>query len=243
MVEDKPIALVTGASRGIGAAIADRLAASFFVIGTATTEIGTAGISDRLGKSGTGLILNLASDESINALLESIDSTYGQVAVLVNNAGIVQDGLFIRMSDDDWQKVIQTNLVSLHAMCRPVIRTMIRNRWGRIINIGSVVARAGNPGQTNYVAAKAGIEGFTRALANEIANRGITVNCVAPGFIETDMTANLNERQLEATLAQIPIGRAGTVDEVAALVSFLTTDEAAYITGQTIGVNGGMWFI
>ena len=235
-------ALVTGASRGIGAAIAKRLVADgFFVIGSATSDAGVSAIEAMLGTSGEGVVLNLEDRESISQATESILERHETLAVLVSNAGITRDNLFMRMSDDDWASVIQTNLTSLHGLVRPFVRNMIRSRQGRIINIGSVVARSGNPGQANYVASKAGIEGFTRALAIEVASRGITVNCVAPGFIETDLTNAINEKQKAALLDRIPLGYIGSVDDVANAVSFLASDESRYITAQTIHVNGGLF--
>ena len=234
------VALVTGASRGIGAAIASRLASDgHYVFGTATTHEGVARISDELGENGTGVELRLEAPDSVAMAFEQITREH-TVSILVNNAGITKDNLFLRMSDDDWLDVIDTNLVSLHRICKPFLRSMMRERWGRIINVGSVVGRMGNPGQANYAAAKAGIEGFTRSLAQELGGRGITVNCVSPGFIDTDMTAELPERAIEQLVSRIPLGRVGAPNEVADLVAFLAGDESSYITGQTIAVNGGM---
>ena len=234
------VALVTGASRGIGAAIAARLAASeIYVIGTATSSDGVARISDALGDRGTGTELRIDDPDSVSAAFDRITDEH-TVSILVNNAGITNDNLFLRMSDDDWADVINTNLVSLHRLCKPFLRSMMRERWGRIINVGSVVGRMGNPGQANYAAAKAGIEGFTRSLAQELGSRGITVNCVAPGFIHTDMTAELGEKVTEQLVSRIPLGRIGTPNEVAEIVAFLAGEGSSYITGQTIAVNGGM---
>ena len=234
------VALVTGASRGIGAAIASRLASDgHYVFGTATTHEGVARISDELGENGTGVELRLEAPDSVAMAFEQITREH-TVSILVNNAGITKDNLFLRMSDDDWLDVIDTNLVSLHRICKPFLRSMMRERWGRIINVGSVVGRMGNPGQANYAAAKAGIEGFTRSLAQELGGRGITVNCVSPGFIDTDMTAELPEKAIEQLVSRIPLGRVGAPNEVAYVVAFLAGDESSYITGQTIAVNGGM---
>lgn len=234
------VALVTGASRGIGAAIAARLAASeIYVIGTATSSDGVARISDALGDQGTGTELRIDDPDSVSAAFDRITDEH-TVSILVNNAGITNDNLFLRMSDDDWADVINTNLVSLHRLCKPFLRSMMRERWGRIINVGSVVGRMGNPGQANYAAAKAGIEGFTRSLAQELGSRRITVNCVAPGFINTDMTAELGEKVTEQLVSRIPLGRIGTPNEVAEIVAFLAGEGSSYITGQTIAVNGGM---
>ena len=236
------VALVTGASRGIGAAIADTLAArNHFVIGTATSEAGATSVASRLQDSGTGIVLDLSNLDSIALAIEAINELEKEIAIVVNNAGATQDNLFMRMSEDNWTDVIEVNLSSAYRISKPFIRQMMRHRWGRIVNVGSVVARTGNPGQVNYVAAKAGIEGFTRALAVELGSRSITVNCVAPGYIETDMTAGLDESVIEKILAQIPLGRQGRSEEVAALVAFLVSDEAEYITGQTLHVNGGMF--
>lgn len=234
------VALVTGASRGIGAAIASRLATDeTYVVGTATSPDGVARISDALGENGTGIELRIDESESVSAAFERITGEH-TVSILVNNAGITNDNLFLRMSDDDWFDVINTNLVSLHRLCKPFLRSMMRERWGRIINVGSVVGRMGNPGQANYAAAKAGIEGFTRSLAQELGSRGITVNCVSPGFVDTDMTAELGEKVTEQLVSRIPLGRVGTPSEVAETVAFLASEGSSYITGQTIAVNGGM---
>lgn len=234
-------ALVTGASRGIGAAIAQRLAEDgMFVFGTATTAEGAAQVSDSLGECGFGIQLELPDENSIRSALDEIEATDRSIDVLVNNAGITRDNIFLRMSGDAWNDVVETNLTGLFRITKPLLRNMMRNRWGRIVNMGSVVGRAGNPGQVNYSAAKAGIEGFTRSLALEVASRGITVNCVAPGMIATDMTANLPDSVTSDLLSRIPLGRLGQAGDVACAVSFLVSDEASYITAQTMHVNGGM---
>ncbi len=239
----RKIVLVTGASRGIGKAIAQRFAADgAFVIGTATSEKGAEAITEYLSESGgIGRVLNVCNDEDIDKLFEEIDSVYNGINVLVNNAGITSDGLLMRMKDDDWAGVIDTNLTSVYRLCRRAVRGMMKARSGRIINITSVVAQMGNPGQANYAASKAGVEGFTRALAREIGSRGVTVNCVAPGFIETDMTEELDERLISSMLDAVPIGRMGQPEEIAGVVSFLASDDASYITGATLAVNGGMY--
>ena len=236
------IALVTGASRGIGRAIAEELVSKgFTVIGTATSEKGADAISDYLGENGKGLVLNVTSLESINALLEQIKQQFGDIDVLVNNAGITRDNLMMRMKEEDWDIILQTNLSSVFHLSKAVLRSMMKKRFGRIISIGSVVGSMGNPGQANYCAAKAGIIGFSNALAKEVASRGITVNVVAPGFIATDMTDALTEEQKAATLAQVPAGRLGEPKDIAKAVAFLASDDAAYITGETLHVNGGMY--
>ncbi|ENA30662.1 MULTISPECIES: 3-oxoacyl-ACP reductase FabG [Pseudomonas] len=239
------VALVTGATRGIGQAIAlelGRLGAT--VIGTATSESGAFRISESLKANsieGTGLVLNVADNASVTAALEQIQQQYGAPAILVNNAGITRDNLMLRMKDDEWFDVIDTNLNSLFRLSKAVLRGMTKARWGRIISIGSVVGAMGNVGQANYAAAKAGLEGFTRALAREVGSRAITVNAVAPGFIDTDMTRELPDAQREALLTQIPLGRLGQAEEIAKVVAFLATDSAAYVTGATVPVNGGMY--
>lgn len=239
------VALVTGASRGIGQAIALELGRQgAVVIGTATSEAGAERIAATLkenGIEGTGLMLNVSNDESVAVTLEKIQKDFGQVLVLVNNAGITRDNLMLRMKDDEWHDVIDTNLNSLYRLSKAVLRGMTKARFGRIINIGSVVGAMGNAGQVNYAAAKAGLEGFGRALAREVGSRSITVNAVAPGFIDTDMTRELPEAQREALLTQIPLGRLGQAQEIANVVSFLASDGAAYVTGATIPVNGGMY--
>jgi 3-oxoacyl-[acyl-carrier protein] reductase len=239
------VALVTGASRGIGRAIALRLAADgATVVGTATTEAGSSGIAEALkaaGAQGGGRVIDVTRRELVEPLLDSIRKEFGAVSILVNNAGITRDQLAMRMKDEDWSAVIQTNLDAVFRMSRAVLRDMMKAKAGRIISITSVVGHAGNPGQTNYAAAKAGVAGMTRALAREIGSRNITVNCVAPGFIETDMTGALSEAQAGALLAQIPLGRLGSVADVAGAVAFLAGPEAAYVTGSTLHVNGGMY--
>ncbi|MFM9968447.1 MAG: 3-oxoacyl-ACP reductase FabG [Burkholderiales bacterium] len=242
---DGQVALVTGASRGIGRAVALSLAKlGACVIGTGTTQIGATGIDEYLkvqGARGRGAVLNVNDGEAIASLFESIEKEFGAVSILVNNAGITQDNLAIRMKDAEWDAVIDTDLKSVFRLSKAVLRGMMKARSGRIINITSVVGSTGNPGQINYAAAKAGVAGFTRSLAREIGSRGITVNCIAPGFIETDMTSAMNQAQREALLAQIPLSRLGSVEEVASAVCYLASPAAAYITGSTIHVNGGMY--
>ena len=237
------IALVTGASRGIGKAVAKRLAQSgFFVVGTATTEQGVEGIQDYLHEfGGVGRLLKVQDGDQINNLFEEIESVYGTVQVLVNNAGITQDGLLMRMEDAAWQSVIDVNLTAVYRMSKRAIKGMMKARNGRIINITSVVGSMGNAGQTNYAATKAGVEGFTRSLAREIGSRQVTVNCVAPGLIETDMTDELDERLVNSMLDAVPLGRLGHPEDVAAAVNFLASEEANYITGTVLAVNGGMY--
>lgn len=239
----RKIILVTGASRGIGKAIAKRFAKEgHFVIGTATSEKGAEAISEYLSESGgIGRVLDVCSNEDVDKLFEEIDSVYGGINVLVNNAGITKDGLLMRMKDEDWASVIDTNLTSVYRMSRRAVRGMMKARQGRIINITSVVGQMGNAGQANYAATKAGIEGFSRALAREIGSRGVTVNCVAPGFVETDMTEELDERLISSMLDAVPMGRMAQPEEVAAAVSFLASDDASYITGAVLAVNGGMY--
>ncbi len=242
---DKQIALVTGASRGIGREIALTLAhAGATVLGTATSESGAASISKALeekGFSGKGLVLNVDDPEAIEACMQSLTKEYGGLSILVNNAGITRDQLAMRMKDEDWDGVIQTNLSAVFRLSRAALRPMMRARAGRIISITSIVGSSGNPGQANYAAAKAGVAGMTRALSKEIGSRGITVNCVAPGFIDTDMTQALSEAQRTALLDQIPLGRLGSPADIAHAVAFLASPQAAYITGTTLHVNGGMW--
>ncbi|OOE72202.1 3-oxoacyl-ACP reductase FabG [Salinivibrio sp. ML290] len=241
---DGKVALVTGASRGIGRATAELLAErGATVIGTATSKKGAAAISDYLGENGRGLALNVTSPESVAEVLDTIKKEFGDVDILVNNAGITRDNLLMRMKDDEWQDIMDTNLTSIFRLSKAVLRAMMKKRCGRIINIGSVVGVMGNAGQANYAAAKAGVIGFTKSMAREVAARGITVNTVAPGFIETDMTKALNDEQRAATLAQVPAGRLGDPKEIAATVAFLASDDAAYMTGETLHVNGGMYMI
>ncbi|WGK86555.1 3-oxoacyl-ACP reductase FabG [Vibrio aestuarianus] len=238
------IALVTGASRGIGRAIAELLVErGATVIGTATSESGAAAISDYLGDKGKGLALNVTDVESIESVLKAINEEFGALDILVNNAGITRDNLLMRMKDDEWTDILDTNLTSIFRLSKAVLRGMMKKRNGRIINVGSVVGTMGNAGQTNYAAAKAGVIGFTKSMAREVASRGVTVNTVAPGFIETDMTKALNDDQRAATLAQVPSGRLGDPREIASAVVFLASSEAAYITGETLHVNGGMYMV
>jgi len=236
------VALVTGASRGIGAAIAEELAAEgALVIGTATSESGAAAINERLAaKGGAGRVLNVTEDGAIDALIESVEKEFGPIAVLVNNAGITRDTLLMRMKDDDWDAIMDTNLKSVFKTSKAVLRSMMKARFGRIINIASVVGVMGNAGQTNYAAAKAGIIGFTKSMAREVGSRNITVNCVAPGFIDTDMTRALPEAQREALVQQIALGRLGEARDIADAVVFLASERANYVTGQTLHINGGM---
>ena len=239
---DVKTALVTGASRGIGAAIADALVdQGFFVFGTATSEAGAETISANLQAQGSGLVLQLQDQESVDRGFKEMLEQAPPPLVVVNNAGVTRDNLLLRMSSDEWQEVVDTNLNGAFRVTKAALRNMVKARWGRIINVGSVVARLGNPGQANYVSSKAGLEGFTRSLALEVGSRGITVNLLAPGFIETDMTAALSDEQTSAMLTRIPLGRMGQAKEVAAAVSFLSGGQAAYITGQTIHINGGMF--
>ncbi|WAJ71016.1 3-oxoacyl-ACP reductase FabG [Catenovulum adriaticum] len=236
------VALVTGASRGIGKAIALQLVKSgATVIGTATSEKGAAAISEYLADNGKGLALNVTDNDSIQALFAQIKADFGDIDILVNNAGITRDNLMMRMKEDEWEDILTTNLTSVFKLSKAVLRAMMKKRTGRIVNIGSVVGSTGNPGQANYCAAKAGLIGFTKALAKEVASRNITVNSVAPGFIDTDMTKELTDEQKNSIFAQIPAGRLGQPEEIAAAVAFLTAKEAAYITGETIHVNGGMY--
>ena len=237
------IALVTGASRGIGQAIAKRLAnEGYLVIGTATSEKGAATVNDYLQElGGAGRVLNVQDAEQINQLFDSIEKEFGNVQVLVNNAGITQDGLLMRMDDNAWERVLDVNLTSVFRTSKRAIKGMMKARQGRIINITSVVAAMGNAGQTNYTASKAGIEGFTRSLAREIGSRQITVNCVAPGFIDTDMTSELDEALIKSMLNAVPLARLGKPEDIAAAVNFLASEEAGYITGTVLDVNGGMY--
>ena len=237
------VALVTGASRGIGAAIADELAAmGATVIGTATSEAGAAAIGERLAaRGGHGRKLDVTDGAAVTALIDAIGKEFGPVSILVNNAGITRDQLLMRMSDEDWQAIMDTNLSSVYRTSKAVMRGMMKARRGRIISIASVVGVTGNPGQANYAAAKAGIIAFSKSLAREIGSRGITVNVVAPGFIDTDMTRALTEEQRGALLGQIALGRLGEVADIAKAVGFLASPAAAYITGETLHVNGGMY--
>ena len=241
------IALVTGASRGIGSAIAQALGEQgATVIGTATSENGATSISNTFARAnikGDGMVLNFNDATQVAARLKTISEKYGDVSILVNNAGITRDTLLMRMKDEDWDDVISTNLTSVFRMSQAVLRPMMKARTGRIISISSVVGHMGNAGQTNYAAAKAGMTGFTKSLAAEVGSRGITVNCVAPGFIDTDMTAELSEEVTTKMLARIPAGRLGNVKEIAATVAFLASSNAAYINGETIHVNGGMLMV
>jgi 3-oxoacyl-[acyl-carrier protein] reductase len=236
------VALVTGASRGIGQAIARSLAsAGARVVGTATSEAGAAAISASLGDQGRGAVLDVSSSASIDALLADLDARNEMPTILVNNAAITRDTLLLRMKPEDWDAVIATNLTSVFRLSKGVLKRMMKERRGRIISLTSIVGLTGNPGQANYAAAKAGILGFTKSLAREIASRGVTVNAVAPGFIDTDMTRTLNDEQRSALTSQVPMARLGSVDDIAAAVSFLCSPGASYITGETLHVNGGMY--
>ena len=236
------VALVTGASRGIGQAIAEQLVSmGATVIGTATSDNGASTISAYLAENGTGKVLNVNNETSITDLLSQIHEEFGGIDILVNNAGITRDNLLLRMKDDEWNDIIQTNLTSVFKLSKAVLRGMMKKRHGRIVNIGSVVGSTGNAGQANYAAAKAAVIGFSKSLAREIASRGITVNVVSPGFIDTDMTKNLTVDQKEVIFKDIPANRLGSPNEIAATVGFLVSDEAGYITGETIHVNGGMY--
>jgi len=239
------IALVTGASRGIGRAIATRLGGEgCTVVGTATSDAGAEAITawfSEAGIQGCGMKLDVADDGSVAEVVKAVEEKYGVITVLVNNAGITRDNLLMRMKPEEWNAVIETNLSSLYRVCKACVRGMMKARWGRIVNITSVVGVSGNAGQTNYSAAKAGMIGFTKSLAQEIGARGITVNAVAPGFIDTDMTRELPEAQRKQLLAAIPLGRLGQPEEIAAAVAFLASDDAAYVTGTTLHVNGGMY--
>ena len=239
------VALVTGASRGIGRAIAEQLArAGATVVGTATSAAGAEAITARLaeiGARGKGVAFDVRDAAGTDALIDAIVKDYGKLSVLVNNAGITRDTLALRMKDDDWAAVVDTNLSGVFRLSRAVMRGMMKAKHGRIINVTSVVGATGNAGQANYAAAKAGIAGMAKALAREVGSRGITVNCVAPGFIDTDMTRALNEQQTQALLGQIPLGRLGHPDDIGAAVVFLASPAAAYITGTTLHVNGGMF--
>ena len=235
------VALVTGASRGIGASVARALAdAGAVVVGTATSEKGAEAIDSALGDAGRGAVLDVASDDSVQALFGSLSEREGPPAIVVNNAGITRDNLLLRMKDEDWDAVLATNLSGAYRVCKASLKGMMKARHGRIINIASVVGVMGNAGQANYAAAKAGLIGFSKSLAREVGSRNITVNVVAPGFIDTDMTRELPEQQRENLLGQIPLGRLGEAREIALAVTFLASDAAAYVTGETLHVNGGM---
>ena len=239
----RKIALVTGASRGIGAAIASALADhGCHVVGTATSESGANMISEKLmDRGGEGRVLNVTDPDSIARLMESVRSEMGDPLILINNAGITQDNILMRMKDDEWNNVIDTNLNALFRLTKACVRGMTKARWGRVVNVTSVVGSMGNPGQSNYAATKAGAEGMARSLAKELGSRSITVNCVAPGFIDTDMTKALDEAQRHALATQIPLSRLGEPSDIAAVVAFLVSDAAQYITGETIHVNGGLY--
>lgn len=239
------VALVTGATRGIGKAIATELGRQgAVVVGTATSENGAATISEYLaeaGIQGTGLVLDVASSESVEAVLKTVQGEFGAIGILVNNAGITRDNIMMRMKDDEWDSVMNTNLNSVFRLVKGCLRGMTKARWGRIISVSSVVASMGNAGQANYAAAKSGMEGFTRALAREVGSRNIAVNCVAPGFIDTDMTSGLADEHKEKLQSQIPMNRLGQPEEIAAVVGFLASQGGGYVTGETIHVNGGMY--
>ncbi|MEX1665842.1 3-oxoacyl-ACP reductase FabG [Zhongshania arctica] len=239
------IALVTGASRGIGQAIAIAVGElGYLVVGTATSQAGADAITahfSEAGVEGVGMMLNVSDTASVDAVVKSINEQFGAPSVLINNAGITKDNIMLRMKEEEWYDVIDTNLNSLYRLSKACLRGMTKARWGRIVNVSSVVGAMGNAGQTNYAASKAGMDGFTRALAREIGSRAITVNGVAPGFIDTDMTKKLGDEQRNALKAQIPLQRLGSPEEIAAVVAFLVSDAAAYVTGETIHVNGGMY--
>lgn len=240
---DSKVALVTGATRGLGKAIAEHLQSlGAIVIGTATSEAGASSINDMLSSAGgRGVVLDVNDAEACDALITQLTKEFGGPHILVNNAGITRDNLMMRLKDDDYDAVVDTNLKAVFRLSRAVIRPMMKARWGRIINITSVVGYSGNPGQANYAAAKAGVAGMSRALARELGSRNITVNCVAPGFIDTDMTRALNEEQSAAILSQIPLGRLGAAQDIANAVGFLAGPQAEYVTGTTLHVNGGMY--
>ena len=238
---DGEIALVTGASRGIGAAIAGALAAAgATVVGTATSQAGAEAISAALGDAGRGIVLNVADGDSVAAALEDLQAHEGNPTILVNNAGITRDNLLMRMKQEEWDEVIATNLTGIYSVCKAFLRGMMKAKKGRIINIASVVGVMGNPGQSNYAATKAGMIGFSKSLAREIGSRGITVNVVAPGFVDTDMTRELTQENRDGMLAQVPLGRLGDAADIAHAVLFLASAGGAYITGETLHVNGGM---
>jgi len=236
------VALVTGASRGIGAAIAQKLAGEGYrVAGTATSEGGSATIAEALGDGHLGVVMDVRSEDSVTAALAVVEEALGTPVVVVNNAGITQDNLMLRMSAEQWSSVMDTNTNGLYRVTKPLLRGMMKARFGRIVNVSSVIARRGNAGQANYAASKGAVEGFTRALAQEVGSRGITVNAIAPGFIETEMTAALDEGVTEQLRSAIALGRFGAAEEVASLVAFLASDGAGYITGETIAINGGLY--
>ena len=238
----KKVAIVTGASRGIGQSIAEKLMSSgFFVVGTSTSRAGAERISEKITEGGAGMQLDIANAESIEQFVDEVKKKFDSPLVLINNAGITRDNIALRMKNEEWYDVIETNLSGLFRITKAFLRGMLKARWGRIVNISSVVASMGNPGQSNYAASKAGLEGYTRSLSLELGSRGITVNSVAPGFIKTDMTEEIEASNRRAMLDLIPLGRFGEVAEVAALVSFLCDDAAGYITGETIHINGGMY--
>jgi len=241
------VALVTGASRGIGASIAVELAKNnMLVIGTATSDKGVGAIEEnfKLNKqNGIGLVLDVNDNKSIESLISNVEENYGSISILVNNVGITKDTLLMKMKDEDWDEVMNTNLKSVFKLSQSVIRKMMKNRYGRIINISSVVGHSGNAGQTNYTASKAGMSGFTKSLAQEVGSRGITVNCVAPGFIDTEMTRSLPEEYKNQLLSKIPLGKLGSPNDIANAVAFLASENASYITGETLHINGGMLMI
>jgi 3-oxoacyl-[acyl-carrier protein] reductase len=242
---NSPLAIVTGASRGIGKAIAERLGNDgFFVVGTATSDVGASAITvylEEFGLTGVGRVLNVAEVGAIETFIDEVSEEFGTPAVLVNNAGITRDNLLMRMKDEEWDDIIRTNLTSVFRLSKACMRGMMKARYGRIVNITSVVGSTGNAGQANYAAAKAGIIGFTKSLAKEVGSRGITVNSVAPGFIDTDMTRALSDDIRQSLLANIPLGRLGSAEEVAGAVSFLCSEDAGYVSGETLHVNGGMY--
>ena len=242
---NSPLAIVTGASRGIGKAIAERLGNDgFFVVGTATSDAGASAITvylEEFGLTGVGRMLNVAEVGAIETFIDEVSEEFGTPAVLVNNAGITRDNLLMRMKDEEWDDIIRTNLTSVFRLSKACMRGMMKARYGRIVNITSVVGSTGNAGQANYAAAKAGIIGFTKSLAKEVGSRGITVNSVAPGFIDTDMTRTLSDDIRQSLLANIPLGRLGSAEEVAGAVSFLCSEDAGYVSGETLHVNGGMY--